>query len=431
MSKNIKKILKKNLNTLLETKGFEHMEVAFGLQEKSDNLSDAEKNQFGEMETIQDEKGINLGDSSVQPALNKVHKEDKKDEETYFKDVEKKMKDFQTTSEAEPTQIGESIKGGLEMRLNDCLKRCSEDEDPEGCERALCGKIKKEMGEPVNEAFDPPKVNREDDQTEPEEVYSTEALGPGMLALRYDNRGTEVHKKFEERVDDLNGDDLTYKKLKQYGEKYLKHKYEKPDEYHYSPKVRATVKESVMETYVDVLEENIFKVKGTIKAKEQVISLVDKLPNRVKVNETVFAITDGENEYRLLWEGSEDGEAVITHEKNVTTINESIDKMKHLWEFKSSNSSKRNINENDDVFFKMMDKVRGKETLNEAVAVDAKANKSTIKKLAKELSNDADLGAKCRQLIKKDGDCSQELKDMAKENSNDADLGAACREMCK
>jgi hypothetical protein len=52
------------------------------------------------------------------------------------------------------------------------------------------------MGEPVNEAFDPPKVNREDDQTEPEEVYSTEALGPGMLALRYDNRGTEVHKKF-------------------------------------------------------------------------------------------------------------------------------------------------------------------------------------------------------------------------------------------
>lgn len=387
MSKNIKKLLKKNLNTLLETKGFEHMEVAFGLQEKSDNLSDAEKKQFGEMETIQNEKGVNLGDATVQPALNKVHKEDKKDEETYFKDVEKKMKDFQTTSEAEPTQIGE--------------------------------------------AFEPPKVNREDDQTEPEEVYSTEALGPGMLALRYDNRDTEVHKKFEERVDDLNGDDLTYKKLKQYGEKYLKHKYEKPDEYHYSPKVRATVKENVMETYVDVLEENIFKVKGTIKAKEQVISLVDKLPNRVKVNETVFAITDGENEYRLLWEGSEDGEAVITHEKNVTTINESIDKMKHLWEFKSSNSSKRSINENDDAFFKMMDKVRGKETLNEAVAVDAKANKSTIKKLAKELSNDADLGDKCRQLIKKDGDCSQELKDMAKENSNDADLGAACREMCK
>ena len=434
MSKNIKETIRKNLNTLLETKGFEHMEVAFGVKEKSDNLSDAEKKQFGSMETIQDEKGVKLGDASVQPALNKVHKEDKQDEEAYFKDVEKKMKDFQKTSEAEPSQIGESIeestKEGLEMRLKDCLKRCSKDEDPEGCERALCGKIRKEMGEPVNEAFDPPKENREDDQTEPEEVYSTEALGPGMLALRYDNRGTEVHKNFEKRIDDLNGDDLTYKKLKGYGEKYLKHKYETPDEYHYSPKVRVTDK-AINETYVDVLEENIFKVKGTIQSKEQVTNLIDKLPERIRVNETVFSITDGENEYRLIWEGSEDGEAVITHEKNVNTVNENINKMKHLWEFRSSNSNKKVIKENDDVFFKMMDKVRGKETLNEAVAIDAKANKSTIKKLAKELPNDADLGAKCRQLIKKDGDCSQELKDMAKENSNDADLGAACRKMCK
>jgi hypothetical protein len=288
------------------------------------------------------------------------------------------------------------------------------------------------MGEPVNEAFDPPKVNREDDQTEPEEVYSTEALGPGMLALRYDNRGTKVYKKFEERVDDLNDGDLSYKKLKGYGQKYLKHKYETPDEYHYTPKVRTTDK-PINETYVDVLEENIFKVKGTIKSKKQVINLVDKLPNRVRVDETVFAVTDGENEYRLMWEGSRDGEAVITHEKNVNIVNESIDKMKHLWEFKSSPTStnRKTIKENDDVFFKMMNKVRGKENLNEAVAVDAKANKSVIKKLAKELSNDSDLGAKCRQLIKKDGDCSQELKDMAKDNPNDSDLGAACRKMCK
>ena len=91
--------------------------------------------------------------------------------------------------------------------------------------------------------------------------------------------------------------------------------------------------------------------------------MVDKLPTRVKVDETIFSVTDGENEYRLIWEGSDDGEAIITHEKNINIVNENIDKMKHLWEFKSSNSSKRSINENDDVFFKMMDKVRGKETL--------------------------------------------------------------------
>ena len=316
MSNNIKKLVRKNLNTLLETKGFEHMEVAFGVKEKSDNLSDAEKKQFGSMETIQDEKGVKLGNASVQPALNKVHKEDKKDEEAYFKDVEKKMKDFQKTSEAEPSQIGE--------------------------------------------AFDPPKVNREDNQTEPEEVYSTEALGPGMLALKYDNEGTPVHDKFEERMDDLNGDDLTYKKLKGYGEKYLKHKYEAPDEYHYTPKVRVTDK-AVNETYMDVLKENIFKVKGTIKSKEQVINLVNKLPKRVRVDETVFAVTDGENQYRLIWEGGSNGEAVITHEKNNNLVNENIQKMKHLWGFKSSDTTKKTIKEgNDDVFFKMMNKVRGK-----------------------------------------------------------------------
>ena len=316
MSNNIKKLVRKNLNTLLETKGFEHMEVAFGIKEKSDNLSDAEKKQFGSMETIQDEKSVKLGDASVQPALNKVHKEDKKDEEAYFKDVEKKMKDFQKTSEAEPSQIGE--------------------------------------------AFDPPKVNRKDDQTEPEEVYDTEALGPGQLALRYDNEGTPVHDKFKERMDDLNGDDLTYKKLKGYGEKYLKHKYEDPDEYHYTPKVRVTDK-AVNETYVDVLKENIFKVKGTIKSKEQVLNLVNKLPERVRVDETVFAVTDGENEYRLMWEGDSNGEAVITHEKNNSLVNENIQKMKHLWGFKSSDTIKKTIKEgNDDVFFKMMNKVRGK-----------------------------------------------------------------------
>jgi len=315
MSKNIKETIRKNLNTLLETKGFEHMEVAFGVKEKSDNLSDAEKKQFGSMETIQDEKGVKLGDSTVQPALNKVHKEDEKDAQDYYKDVEKKMKDFQKTSEAEPSQIGE--------------------------------------------AFDPPKVNRKDDQTEPEEVYDTEALGPGMLALRYDNEGTPVHDKFQKRMDDMNGEDLTYKKLKGYGEKYLKHKYEAPDEYHYTPKVRVTDK-AVNETYMDVLKENIFKVKGIIKSKEQVLNLVNKLPERVRVDETVFAVTDGENEYRLIWEGQEDGEAIITHEKNINIVNESINKMKHLWEFKSSNQNKKIIKENDDVFFKMMNKVRGK-----------------------------------------------------------------------
>lgn len=318
MSKNIKKLIKENLNQLLETKGFEEMEVAFGLKEKSDNLSDAEKKQFEEMKSVQDKETgvINLGDSTVQPALNKVHKEDAKDADDYYKAVAKKMLGFQETSESEETQIGE--------------------------------------------AFEAPKVNRKDDQLEDEEVYDVEALGPGMLALKYDNEGTPVHKRFEERMEDMNGDDLTYQKLKGNSEKYKKHKYEKPDEYQKPPKVRVTNED--IYKYSDVIKENIFKVKGEIKSKEQVINLTNKLPERVKVNETEFAVTDGENFYKLIWEGDTNGEAVIIREKNTRLVNESIDKMKSLWGYKSSNttSTKKTIKENtDESFYKMMNKVRG------------------------------------------------------------------------
>ena len=124
MSKNIKKLIKENLNQLLETKGFEEMEVAFGLKEKSDNLSDAEKKQFEEMKSVQDKETgvINLGDSTAQPALNKVHKEDAKDADDYYKAVAKKMLGFQETSESEQSQIGESTTLKEEVNTDLTLK---------------------------------------------------------------------------------------------------------------------------------------------------------------------------------------------------------------------------------------------------------------------------------------------------------------------
>lgn len=376
MSKNIKNIIKNRVKTLLETKGFEDMEVAFGVKHKSDNLSDAEKAQFGTLETIQDKETglVNLGSAKVQPALDKVHRKDLVDAEEYYKMVLDKMGNFQETSESEPSQIGE--------------------------------------------AFKPKKVNREDDQTKPEEVYDTEALGPGMLALRYDNEGTPVHDEFVKRQDELNGNDSTYQKLRGYSEKYLKHKYGEEDEYHYTPKVRTTDKpisentgdpfdqmskqweipdykqlidgwlkhgemdsikkyisklngsekedaqnylnhktskpSDLRENYSDVVKENIFKTKGEVNSKEQVLKLTEKLPSRIKIDETVFAITDGNNYYRLIWEGEEDGEAVITHEKNTQVVSESIEKMKHLWGYNSSKtmSTKNIVKENEDDNFK-------------------------------------------------------------------------------
>jgi len=361
---NIKNTIREKVKSLLETKGFEHMEVAFGVKEKSDNLSAAEKAQFGTLQSIQDKETgvINLGEPSVQSGLNKVHKEDAKDADDYYKEVAKKLTGFQ----------------GIEV------------EESEGVVK---------------------KVNRKDDQLEEEDVYDIEALGPGMLALKYDNEGTPVHKRFEERMEEMNGDDLTYKKLKGYSKKYLKHKYEKPEEYHQTPKVRVTNESKSMgvdkkevvdakqngdksysveysdgtkkqihvshddwdeindkygkiKEYSDVIKENIFKFKGNIKSKEHVLKLVDKLPSRIRVNETEFAITDGEKYYKLLWEGNKkDGEAIVLFEKQPELVNEDINKMKHLWGFNPSDkvTTKKNIKEgNDDVFFKMMNKLRKK-----------------------------------------------------------------------
>lgn len=402
MSKNIKKILKEKMNHLFETKGFEDMEVAFGVKDKSDNLDSEEAGQFGPMETVEDyfdkisKKGTKLGEPSVQPALTKVHKEDKKDADDYYKEVAKRMVGFQKTDESEPTQIGESDMGRVasvvaksgargkdvtKMSLEEFYKEMYPNEDSSELTKEQQAMVKNAYeslkkvnqmgksagrsvrGESVNEEFDSPKVDRKDDQTEPEDVYDTEALGTGMQALKYDNEGTEVHDKFEERMEDLNDGDATYEKLKKYSEKYLKHKYEDPDEYHYTPKVRATDKAIKSEGYSDIGKENIFKVKGTIKNKKQIIKLVDKLPSRVRVDETVFSITDGQNSYRLVWEGAEDGEVIVTHEKNVSIVNESINKMRHLWEFKSSDSTttKKNITESSDESFKrMFNKLKGK-----------------------------------------------------------------------
>jgi hypothetical protein len=175
----------------------------------------------------------------------------------------------------------------------------------------------------------------------------------------------------EERMDELNGgdgEDTTYGKMKKAGEKYKEYKYgdkydEVEGEYQETPRVRTTTKENreIMK-YSDVIEENIFKTKGNIVSEEQVIKVANKIPSRVKIDETVFAITDGENYYRLIWEGTEeDGEAVITHQKNKEIVNESVEKMRHLWNFDASNneSTKKTVAEgNEDVFKNMLNKMR-------------------------------------------------------------------------
>ena len=80
----------------------------------------------------------------------------------------------------------------------------------------------------------------------------------------------------------------------------------------------------------------------------------------MRVDESVFGITDGTNFYRLTWDADEE-EAIITHHKNPKTIKEEFNKMNHLWGYSSNKSTnvRTNLKEDSNKVFKdMLNKVR-------------------------------------------------------------------------
>jgi uncharacterized secreted protein with C-terminal beta-propeller domain len=112
--------------------------------------------------------------------------------------------------------------------------------------------------------------------------------------------------------------------------------------------------------YEGVDSKNIFKANGKLVSESQVLKLVDKIPSRVKIDETRFSITDGENTYKLIWEGDiKTGEPIVTNFKNNQMVNEDIQKMKHLWGFKPETPKQIVKEEAKDSFMKMLKTVKG------------------------------------------------------------------------
>jgi hypothetical protein len=306
---NLNKIIKKDIETLLETKGFEDIEVAFGVRHKSDNLSDAEKNQFGPMGQLK----TTDGGSFKNPAINgmKVTDASKKEAgseaQAYYREVAKKVKDFQKPDD------GQTIAG--------------------------------------------PRVptNTGDDNERLENTgYDIGVSGMEVVAdLAAEKGGSEETKKiYKDRVAKLQGDKSNYTPMSKNAKETNDLKYKK-DARNTRPVKSQTSKQ---------MEENVFKVNGKIISEQQVLKLVDKLPTKIKIDETVFSVTDGETTYKLIWEGdSKTGEAVITNKNNKTQVNEDIQKMKHLWNFdsKESLSTKKNIKEDgEDAFRRIFKKLK-------------------------------------------------------------------------
>jgi hypothetical protein len=321
MSK-LSKIVKDGIKNLLETKGFEDMEVAFGVKHKNDNLSDAEKNQFGPMGQLKTSEGGSFTNPKV-PGTREVEKANTKggsDAQAYYKEVAKKVKDYQTPND--------------------------------------------------KENFKAPKVPTNTDgenQRLKTTGYDVGVSGMEVVAdLAAKEGGTEEGKKaYKDRVEKLNGNDATYQKLAKNADDTNELKYSKdarntrPAKAQKSKQPEQPEKKNESFEYKGVDTNNIFKVKGKIVSEEQVLKLVNKVPSRVKVNETTFAITDGENTYRLIWEGdSKNGEAIITNYKNTELVKEDIQKMKYLWGFKPEKPKQIVKEDAKDSFMKMFKTIK-------------------------------------------------------------------------
>ena len=221
------------------------------------------------------------------------------------------------------------------------------------------------------EEFIEPKVNRSDY----EEAYEIEALGAGkMSGLKYDNEDTEVFNSFMKRIDDLNDtseydkefgtkdgfgagekEDDTYELLKTNSEKYKKHKYDMPDEYQDTPRVRVTTKESKNDKMKRLNFKNEF---------ENEFEMKKLIPEHYKNDGQVFLMDDGVQTFKVRWDEKLNEGTVLSY-KNKTMIREDTKKMKKLFNYKYSDSMGKtnDYKKETDTFKNLFESTKGKKLL--------------------------------------------------------------------
>jgi len=184
------------------------------------------------------------------------------------------------------------------------------------------------------------------------EGYEVEAKGAGkMSSYKYDDEDTEVYEKFVERIDDLN-DTSEYDKLfgttdgfgegkkdnvwddvKKYSDKYKEYKYDEPDQYQLTPRVRVT--KGVTESKVNKTNKmKRLNFKNEFKSDSDMVGLI---PENYKKDGNTFLMTDGNKLYKVRWDNTLN-EATILNFKDKSMIVENRNKMKKLYNYKYSDS---------------------------------------------------------------------------------------------
>ena len=242
----------------------------------------------------------------------------------------------------------------------------------------IATKLKDYYGDELKELDPILKVDRQQDSPKDMDPYEVEALGAGkMSSLKYDNEDSEVADKFEERIDKLNDtseydkefgtkdgfgetdeDNSIYKGAKENAKKYLDIKYGGKNPQSKPPRVRVT---NTNESKTNKMKRLNFKNEFT--SEEQMKELI---PENYKVDDHVFLMSDGNQTYKVRWDKSLN-EGTVLNYKNQNFINENVEKMKKLFNYKYSDSMGKtnNYGEETKSFKTIMENVKGKELLGE------------------------------------------------------------------
>ena len=248
--------------------------------------------------------------------------------------------------------------------------------------KAIAKKLEDYYGDELKELDPIPKVTGDDEiGSDDVDIYSIEALGSGkMSALEYESEGSEVEKKFQKRVDDLNDTseydknfgtkdgfgetdepDDTYEKLKKAAAEY--NKYE--DEYEMPPPLRVKQAKKLSTESKENKKKKMKRLnfKNKFTTNEDMLQLI---PENYKTDDHTFLMTDGNKTYKVRWD-KDIKEGTILGYKNKEQINEDIHKMKKLYNYDYSDSmGKSNDYTTETAKLKtLLESVKGKNLLGE------------------------------------------------------------------
>lgn len=279
----------------------------------------------------------------------KVQNDEKKVNKDYYKDVEKKMKDYtdasikKDKSSIEPVKV--NIKGDEktyhdEMEIRNGQEMLKYDNKPsdkfkERAEMALKGDSK--MGN---------KTYTGDDNGNTEEVWgSSGGKNTGEEIIKQAKSSSKKRNDAEYNLIQL-GDDI-----------------EDSNDKNTRGKSRKIAVENKANNNKPLNETKMKKRLRFKKSFDGLGNALQLIPESYKVDLKEFEMTDGNETYSIRWEGTlSEGKAVVLSAADKSMVNEDIQKMKHLMGYKSENTlgvlkGEQRLDENN-TFRSIMDKTK-------------------------------------------------------------------------